>query len=365
MTSTKKITVALVFGGRSAEHEVSLQSAQNILNALDRTKFKPMLLGIDREGRWFLNQESLHLLNADNPDLIALNTSQKQVALLANGPSQQVVDLESQKPLGAVDVIFPILHGPYGEDGAIQGLARLANLPCVGADVLASAVGMDKDIMKRLLRDANIPVAPFVTLHHWQQQDLPAISASLGWPLFVKPANMGSSVGVSRATDADSLKVAVAEAFQYDQKVIVEQAIVGREVEVSVLGNEDIRASVAGEILPQTEFYSYESKYIDAEGARLAIPAELSQDELAQLQQVAKNTFRVLNCQGMARVDMFLTVEGDVVVNEINTLPGFTNISMYPKLWQESGLSQQDLVTELIDLAIARFEQLQTLKTTR
>lgn len=366
MQSQTKLRVALIFGGRSAEHEVSLQSARNILAAMDKNRFEPVLIGIDREGRWFLNDESLNLLNADRADVIALDTNQTQVSLVANGPEQQLINLDSGHRLGKIDVLFPILHGPYGEDGAIQGLARLANLPCVGADILGSSIGMDKDIMKRLLRDASIPTADFVTLYHWQTDiDYPAIADQLGFPAFVKPANMGSSVGVSKVRSVEELLQAVKMAFEYDQKVIIEKNINGRELEVSILGNDQLQASDVGEVLPQTDFYSYESKYLDAEGAKLEMPADLTGEQRSAIQQIGMTVFRLLDCSGMARVDVFMTDDNTIWVNEINTLPGFTNISMYPKLWELSGVKQTDLISRLIDLAVERYQQRSQLRCTR
>ncbi|WP_428244258.1 D-alanine--D-alanine ligase [Gynuella sp.] len=364
--SSHKIKVAVVFGGRSAEHEVSLQSAQNVINSLDPEKFEPVLIGIDREGRWFLNEQSIQLLNADNPSDIALNLSAPQVGLIPNGPERRLVRIDSQETLGQVDVIFPVLHGPYGEDGSIQGLAKMANLPCVGADVTASALGMDKDIMKRLLRDAGILNAEFMTLYHWQSEwPLAQIETEFGYPVFIKPANMGSSVGVSRAKNREQLDQAIRYAFKYDQKVLVEKAVEGRELEISLLGNDDIMASCVGEIVATDQFYSYESKYIDADAAELKIPADISAEQTARIQQTAIAVYRLLGCSGLARVDMFLTPEDEIFINEINTLPGFTNISMYPKLWEQSGMSQQQLVTRLIELALERFDQKRHLSTNR
>lgn len=361
-----KITVAIVFGGRSAEHEVSLQSAQNVIRSLDPERFTPVLIGIDRDGRWFLNEESIKLFHADNPKDIALNVSSPQVGLIPNGPERQLVRMDNKEALGQIDVLFPVLHGPYGEDGAVQGLAKMANLPCVGADVTASAVGMDKDIMKRLLRDAGIHNAAFTTLYHWQKEwPIDEIEAQYGYPVFVKPSNMGSSIGVSRASDTETLIQAITHAFQFDQKVLVEQAVDGRELEVAILGNDQVMASSVGEILTRDKFYSYESKYLDADATELNIPADISASQTARIQATAIQVYQLLGCSGLARVDMFLTPDDEIFINEINTLPGFTNISMYPKLWEHSGLSQQSLVTQLIELAIERFQQKHNLKVTR
>jgi D-alanine-D-alanine ligase len=282
------------------------------------------------------------------------------VALLSTGASSELVD-RGGGPLGKIDVLFPVLHGPYGEDGTIQGLAKLADVPCVGAGVLGSAVGMDKDVMKRLLRDAGIPIAPFRTVlsarRHEAGQSYEDMTRTVGPRLFVKPANLGSSVGISRVSSRVEYDRALELAFQYDSKVIVEAEVVGREIECSVLGNEDPVASVPGEIVPADGFYSYEAKYLDVNGAELRVPAPLDEQETRTVRETAVHTFQALCCEGMARVDGFLTPDGRFVVNEINTIPGFTRISMYPKLFEASGISYGELVDRLIDLAIARHER--------
>jgi D-alanine-D-alanine ligase len=349
-----KLRVAVVFGGRSAEHEVSLLSAKNVVAALNPDKYDPVLIGIDRDGRWFLNEGSLHLLNDDNAAQIALNSSN------GSPPVSITTDGELLRPDGdsaaPVDVIFPVLHGPYGEDGTIQGLAKLANIPCVGAGVLGSAVGMDKDVMKRLLREAGLPIAPFMTIasHRRKEANYEAIRKELGDTVFVKPANLGSSVGISRAATRDEFEEAVAVAFRYDTKIIVEAAIVGREIECAVLGNEHPVASVPGEVVPRNGFYSYEAKYLDEDGAELLIPADLGDAEVRKVQRLSIRAFEVLCCEGMARVDGFLRPNGDYLINEINTIPGFTKISQYPKLFEASGMPLSELVDRLITLAMDR-----------
>ena len=366
--------VAVLFGGRSAEHEVSLQSAINVVNSMDRERFSPVLIGIDKRGKWFLNEQSLHLLNPENPELIALTDQQKEIALLANGPSGKLIPLEAQSNADQfptdIDVLFPVLHGPYGEDGTIQGLAKLADIPCVGAGVLGSAVGMDKDVMKRLLRDAGIPISPFVTVYRHTKSQWTyakacgqlAMDAATAPDLYVKPANMGSSVGISRVRSEEEFAAAVEYALEYDIKIIVEVGLKGRELECAVLGNDFPQASGIGEVVPADGFYSYKAKYVDADGAALIIPAELTPAEETLLKETAVRTFQALCCRGLGRVDMFLTPEGSAYVNEINTLPGFTNISMYPKLWEHSGLGQKELVTKLIELALEDFEAGKNLK---
>jgi len=256
-----------------------------------------------------------------------------------------------------VDVVFPILHGPFGEDGTMQGLLKLANIPFVGAGVLGSAIGMDKDVMKRLLRDAGISVAQFLTLRRQDTPDYNDVTKELGLPLFVKPANMGSSVGVSKVNNEADFIDAVKEAFKYDNKILIEENILGHEIECSVLGNESPIVSVPGEVIPRHEFYSYEAKYVDENGAGLEIPAKLSDEETDKIKSIALKTFKVLECEGFGHVDCFLTKEGKVYVNEINTIPGFTSISMYPKLWEASGISYSELIDKLIQLAIDRFQK--------
>lgn len=362
----KRIRVAVIFGGRSAEHEVSLQSAKNIINAMDKDKYEPVLIGIDRQGRWYSNENSINLLNAENPKLIQLYTGSREVVLTPNGANNQLMDVKSGHSLDKIDVIFPVLHGPFGEDGSVQGLAKLANLPCVGAGILGSAVGMDKDIMKRLLKEAGIPVAEYLLLEEGEPGRYSFSDAErlLGMPVFVKPANLGSSVGISRVTNEEEYNKAIYTAFTYDLKVIIEKNIPGREIECSILGNQDPIASVPGEIKPNKSFYSYEAKYIDEDGAILDIPAQLPPEKIKEVQQIAVKTYKTLCCSGMARVDMFLTPDGDIVVNEINTIPGFTSISMYPKLWEYNGISNTELIDRLITLAFEDFERRNRLRIT-
>jgi D-alanine-D-alanine ligase len=274
----KKTRVAVLFGGRSAEHEVSLQSARNVIEAIDKEKYETVLIGIDRNGAWFLNDDSMSLLNSDNPRLIALNECQSPVSLIPGEQAGILINPQSPAAMQAVDVIFPVLHGPYGEDGSVQGLAKLANVPCVGSDILGSAICMDKDVSKRLLRDAGITVARHLCL---RRNDLSSelsmqVEQTLGFPVYVKPSNMGSSVGVVKVLDADGLLPAIESALQYDTKLLIEEEIIGREIECSVLGNDDPVASTVGEIETSDGFYSYEKKYID-DSAVLKIPAELDQ----------------------------------------------------------------------------------------
>lgn len=362
---SQKIRVGLLFGGRSAEHEISLRSAKNVAEALNRDKYEVILIGIDKEGQWHLNEASRFLLHPNDPKQIQLHPSEDDVALLP-GTSSELVRPASPDAVGKLDVVFPVLHGTYGEDGTVQGLLTLANVPFVGAGVLGSSVGMDKDVAKRLLRDAGIPVSPFITVHRSRrdQVSFAQVVDTLGLPCFVKPANLGSSVGVHKVTNEAQFEAALDDAFLYDTKLLIEEAIVGREIECAVLGNEEPQASVLGEIIPQADFYSYEAKYIDESGALLEIPAKLSDEQMEKGRALAIATYQALELEGLSRVDFFLRGDGEWIVNEVNTLPGFTTISMYPKLWEATGLPYGELLDRLIELAIARFERDNALKTT-
>ena len=363
MTSKKLVNVGILFGGKSAEHEVSLQSAKNIIEAIDREKYTTVLIGIDKSGRWLLHDEADYLLHADNPKLIKLNQSNRHVTLVPQDAGHLTCLSGGEQP-GAIDVIFPVLHGPFGEDGALQGLLKMADIPFVGAGVLGSAVGMDKDVMKRLLRDAHIPIAGFIPLSfNGAVPEYAAVTAELGEPFFIKPANLGSSVGVSKVHNEPEYRRAVARAFEYDNKILLEEYIKGREIECSVLGNDDPVASIAGEIIPRHEFYSYDAKYIDEQGAALEIPARLADDTMAGIRKLSIAVFKALSCEGMARVDFFLRGDSEIIVNEINTIPGFTSISMYPRLWEASGIPYVELIDRLIQLAIERFQRERRIKT--
>jgi len=317
----RKIRVGILFGGRSAEHEVSLQSAKNIIEAIDTNKYEVVLIGIDKKGQWHLNEESRFLLPVVESGLPELPQKGENLALVPGKEDEQLVALSGQQRLGPLDMVFPVLHGPFGEDGTVQGLLKLTSIAFVGAGVLGSAVGMDKVL--------------------------------------------GSSVGISKVKDREGFARAVREAFAYDHKILIEECIKGREIECSVLGNDNPIASVPGEILPRHEFYSYEAKYLDEKGAVLEIPAKLPSETSERIRQLAIKTFTVLCCEGMARVDFFLRNGEEIIVNEINTIPGFTRISMYPKLWEATGISYSDLIDRLIQLAIERFQREKGLKTDR
>ena len=371
-----KINVGIIFGGKSAEHEVSLQSAKNVVLALDKEKYNPILIGIDKAGKWLLSGQSQLLIENHSPELsgpsssatvpphqTGVNPADSHPASIfhqlwcGGKPSSEL--FESNK----IDVAFPILHGTFGEDGTVQGLLKLAGVPFVGASVLGSAVGMDKDVMKRLLREAGLPIADFLVYGSPSTANFEVVVNELGLPFFVKPANLGSSVGVFKVHNKEEFDKAIKGAFEYDTKIIIEENIVGREVECSVLGNENPIASTVGEVIPSHEFYSYEAKYLDEKGALIKIPADLPKDTINKVRELAVKTYKVLCCEGMGRVDCFVKNNGEVIVNEINTIPGFTKISMYPKLWDASGVGYSELLDKLISLAIDRFKKEQKLKT--
>lgn len=363
--SVKKLNIAIVFGGRSPEHDISLLSAQNIIAALDKERFNAIMIGIDRAGKWYVSKSSNSLIEGSDVGKLSIATDQQKVILSQNSDQGQLLYWEQKNEgLQKIDVIFPVLHGNYGEDGSIQGLAKLADIPCVGCGIPGSAVGMDKDLMKRILRDTGILVAPGRTIRYTDENkpSYLTLSEELGPELFVKPANLGSSVGVSFVKNEPEYEKALALAFQYDAKVMIEKRLIGRELECAVLGNMHPKTSGIGEIIPKGGFYSFDNKYIDEQGAELSIPAQIPDSTVSEIQEIARKTFKVLECRGLARIDVFLTDDG-IFVNEINTMPGFTNISMYPKLWELSGLSNQSLVTNLIELAIEDHATVSSLKS--
>ncbi len=344
----------MLFGGKSAEHEVSLQSARNVARALDPKKYEVVLIGIDKRGRWLPPAVSERYLALSSNK--GVDTKAKNTVMFAPG---------SEGMMGGtkIDVVFPVLHGPFGEDGTVQGLLKLADVPFVGAGVLGSAVGMDKDVMKRLLRDAGIPVGDFVVLHAHEKIRFADVKKKLGLPVFVKPANLGSSVGISKVRTEAEFKKAIAHAFQFDSKVLIETYIQGREIECSVLGNEKPRASLPGELILKSEFYSYEAKYLEPDAMVPEIPAKLSKKLTNDIQAMAVRAFKALCSEGMGRVDFFVTKKGKIFVNEINTIPGFTSISMYPKMWEASGLPYSKLIDMLIQLALERHAKEKRLQT--
>ncbi|MGB6975922.1 MAG: D-alanine--D-alanine ligase [Gammaproteobacteria bacterium] len=359
MNAQAKLQLAVLCGGQSAEHEVSVISAKNILQALDAKKYDIHVIFITKQGQWYWFDSYQLFLTTAKPQELLTTTHCYRVAVVPGKDEPLLVTLNPTPRHYQIDVVFPVLHGTYGEDGTIQGLTKLVNIPFVGADVLGSAVCMDKEISKKLLQAANIPVAKWLSFSRENAADIhfANVVEQLGLPFFVKPANTGSSVGITKVKDQAQFNSALDIALQYDHKVLLEQYIAGREIECSVLGNEFPEASLPGEIIthPQLyEFYTYEAKYLDPNGATLKVPAELSPSVVTQIQTMAKAAFKACCCTGMARVDFFLTPDGQLYVNELNTIPGFTQISMYPKMWQVSGLVYRDLLDKLIQLAFQR-----------
>jgi len=359
----KRLRVGVLFGGRSGEHEVSLQSAASVIAALDPGRYEIVPIGITKDGRWLAGSSAQKLL----PDVLR---SGQRVLLGADPNVGALVPMdEDRSPALRVDVVFPVLHGTYGEDGTVQGLLELADLPYVGSGVIGSAVGMDKDMQKRLFLQAKLPVGAFLAVSRARWESEPRavrreIEKQFRYPVFVKPATLGSSVGMTKAHNAAELEQAMALAGEFAQKIVIERTIRGREIELSVLGNEQARASVPGEIVPHREFYDYEAKYLE-EGTRLIIPAKLPKAQVRRFQDLAVRAFHAVEALGMARVDFFLERgTGRIYVNELNTIPGFTSISMYPKLWEASGLSYRALLDELIELALAQHREKQRTKFT-
>jgi D-alanine-D-alanine ligase len=353
---TERMRVAVVYGGRSGEHEVSLRSAASIIAALDPARYEVVPVAITKDGRWLTGPDSLEVLELAQRDLTPIPEHGSDVMVPADPTRRGLLPLGRGRAT-RLDVVFPVLHGTYGEDGTIQGLLELADLPYVGAGVLASAAGMDKAIMKSLFRDAGIPVCRWLVTR--AGDDMPdvlarRVASELGFPCFVKPANLGSSVGISKVKEAADLARAVAEAAAYDPKVVIEEAIDAREFECAVLGNDAAEASVVGELVPSHEFYDYVDKYVD-QGAEVIIPARVPAETSDAMRALAVRAFRAIDCSGLARVDFFLEKRsGRILVNEINTMPGFTSISMYPKLWEASGLAYPALLDRLITLAVER-----------
>ena len=357
----KKLRIGLIFGGRSAEHEVSLISAQGVMKAIDKEKYTVVPIGITKEGRWLASGDPWQALSS------GVVTESTPAALLAEPTQRGLMCLEEGKEenrltavrLSQIDVLFPILHGPYGEDGTVQGLLELAGIPYVGAGVVASAVGMDKALFKDIMHAHDLPMVPHLVIKRqaWEQQPeavLDRIEAEIGYASFVKPANLGSSVGISKAHDRLELRAALDEAARYDRKLVIEMAVDAREIEVSVLGNDQPAASVPGEIVPCNEFYDYAAKYID-EDSQLLIPAPIPPETAERARQLAIQAFLAIDCAGMARVDFLLDrPTGVLYLNELNTIPGFTPISMFTKLWEASGVSYTDLISRLIGLALER-----------
>ncbi len=367
------LRVGVLFGGRSSEHEVSLASAANVMDALRKAGHTVVPLGITRAGRWLPEDNALdRLLEAAADGRLGVSSANGAgIAPAAEDAWALLPQAGADRRLSGLDVIFPVLHGPYGEDGTVQGLLEMANLPYVGCGVLASAVAMDKEVAKRLFAVQGLPQARYqvVLRHQWQRQReqvLDALEAALAYALFVKPANMGSSVGVTKARNRAELAAALDTAGRFDRKIVVEEAVPhAREIEVSVLGNDEPIASTPGEIVPGNEFYDYAAKYLD-DNSELIIPARLAPEQARAVQELAVAAFKAVDGAGLARVDFLLDGEsGEIYLNELNTLPGFTRISMYPKLWEASGIDYPDLVDRLLDLALERHEDRQRNETAR
>jgi D-alanine-D-alanine ligase len=367
---SKRIHVGVLFGGRSGEHEVSLASAKSIIDNIDRTKYEVVPIGITKEGEWIVGGDPMKALTSgltteSSPATLLAdpsrggvwNIGQEEKALQAHAPKQEITAVR----LAKLDVIFPVLHGTFGEDGTVQGLLELASVPYVGCGVMASAVAMDKAICKDIWHAQGLPVLPFLVVKRKDWKRTPArvianILDKLHYPIFVKPANLGSSVGVSKVHNEAELAPALDTAARYDRKLVIEQGIEGREIEVSVLGNDDPIASIPGEVIPCREFYDYRAKYID-DDSELLIPAPLSAEMTRQVREMAIAAYKAIDCAGMARADFLLDkVTSDLWMNEVNTIPGFTQISMYPKLWEATGISYPELINRLIDLAVERFD---------
>lgn len=363
----KKLTVAVFMGGRSGEHEVSLISAKNIIDALDKNKYRVIPVGINKGGKWLLMEADRFLENDLSVETAKLAKSDIELTVSTDSNEQALIAIQKNNVKKIkIDVAIPALHGTFGEDGTIQGMFDMASIPYVGCDALGGSVGMDKDVMKRLLRDAGIPGPKFKVYSKEQFLNKEAsykdAAQELGNIVFVKPANLGSSVGISKVKNEKDWVKALEEAFKYDVKVIVEEAIEGREIECAVLGNDKPKASIPGEVIPNHEFYSYEAKYIDEKGAMLEAPAKLEKSQIKEVQALAIKVFKVLETKGLGRVDFFLTKEGKFLCNEINTFPGFTKISMYPRLWDLTGIPYPKLLDELIDLALSRAKQKNSLR---
>jgi D-alanine-D-alanine ligase len=357
----RRLRIMLLFGGQSAEHDVSRVSAVAVARALDPSRYDVVPVAITREGRWLLAERARAALDTGQwPQAFEVDGAPVRLAERRAGIGASVVRLESAgNPLGAVDVAFPLLHGPYGEDGTVQGLLELAGLPYVGSGVLGSAVGMDKVMMKRAFMSCGLPTARFVALRDdgVSKAELDRCEDQLGYPCFVKPANLGSSVGVSRATDRAGLEEAVEIALRFDEWILVEEGIGGREIEVGVLGDRPPEASLPGEVVPGDDFYTYEDKYLD-QAAELKAPTDLDPERSAEVRRLAVAAFEACRCEAMARVDFFLEDPGrGFLVNEVNTIPGFTPISMYPRLWEVTGVPYPELLDRLVALALERHER--------
>jgi D-alanine-D-alanine ligase len=356
-------TAAIIYGGKSTEHEVSIRSARNIAKAIDSNQFNTVLIAISKSGKWFLKTQDE--LNQEN----VVVESNAQLVLIPGAIQDQVITISDQKSIGTIDVVFPIVHGTGGEDGSLQGLLKTMNIAFVGPGVIGSALCIDKEVTKRILNEAGIANSAFVTFLKSERHlvNFETTKAKLGVPMYIKPPNLGSSVGISKVTTEAEFYQAIDLALQFDRKVLIEQNIVGREIECAVMGNGDVNASPVGEVVTNQDshtFYDYSAKYTDSDGSITVIPAEIDPVTQDNIREIAIKTYQALCCEGMSRVDVFLTPNGDIYVNEVNTLPGFTDISMYPKLWGAAGISYSDVISKLLQLALDRHQEENDMKTT-
>ena len=364
----RKLKVGVIFGGKSGEHEVSLVSGESVIKNLDREKYEVLPIGITKRGKWFTHPQAIKLLKENSEELLKLPE-----LIFSGTGKRELIEIYTNGTTGKsykIDVVFPVLHGTFGEDGTIQGLFEIYDVPYVGSGVLGSSVGMDKIVMKHICKSAGIPVVDFLWFNKkkWIKNKnylLEKIKNRLKFPVFVKPANLGSSVGITKVKEYKELESAINLAFEFDRRIIVEEGVKeAREIEISVLGNEEPLVSVPGEIIPSREFYSYEAKYVD-DSSTLIIPAKLEPKQVEIIEDIARRAYIELDASGFARIDLLVEKgdKGKIYFNEINTIPGFTSISMYPRLWQYSGISYPQLLDKLIELAIERYEQKKQLKT--
>lgn len=349
----KKLNIAIIFGGKSGEHEVSRVSASSIYKHIDKDKYNVHTIGITKQGRWLYYKGTSE--NMANGEWEKLANENVEINLIPSGDREIGIKFEDAK-FESIDVLFPVLHGPYGEDGTVQGVFEISGIPYVGCGVLASSVGMDKLVCKKVFSQIGLPQVDYTYTTKWEfnidkNSEIDKIESKLNYPVFVKPANLGSSVGISKASNRDELLVGIEEALKYDSRIVLEQGVNAREIEVAVLGNEDVKASIAGEIIPAKDFYDYEDKYVNG-ASKLEIPASIDDKTMESIRKMAIEAFKGIDGSGLSRVDFFVEKStGNIYINEINTLPGFTNISMYPKLWEATGLKYSDLIDELIELA--------------
>ena len=357
--TARKIRLAILYGGRSAEHEVSVVSARSMMAAIDRDKYEIVPIAITKQGRWLLPERTPEQLDAPAGSLPGTGDEGTGVSLVRDGEETAIRALEGGGGLGSVDVVFPVLHGPYGEDGTVQGLLELAGVPYVGAGVLASALGMDKEMQKQLFASRGLRVVPYIHVHieDWRRSPdslVELAAGEIGFPCFTKPSNLGSSVGISRCRDADELRAGLEVALGHDRKALVERGITARELECAVLGNDEPEASIVGEVVPHRDFYDFAAKYLE-DGSELRIPAPIPDPVTEEVRRLAVEAFRAIDCAGMVRVDFFYEeATGTLYLNEVNTIPGFTPISMYPKLWEATGVPYAKLIDRLVELALER-----------